>query len=81
MPHPRSASGSHRASPSSTRRAVIATLLSAPVVGVLARRAATRQALASAARPAALGPSTRHCALCGQGTHTMLDCPDSPRVV
>ena len=42
---------------------VIATLLSAPVVGVFARRAATRRALASAARPAALGPSTRHCAL------------------
>lgn len=65
----------------STRRTVVAALLAAPIVGSLARFAAARRAAIAASRPAADGRSGQRCALCGSEAHSMLGCPDTPKVV
>jgi len=63
-----------------TRRTVVGALLSMPVVAWFARRAGTRSS-AAMRRPASLGVSGGCCAVCGSDGHSMLSCPDSPRVV
>jgi hypothetical protein len=63
-----------------TRRTVVATLLSMPVVARFARRAAPSRDAASR-RPVSIGGSGTRCGVCGSDGHSMLSCPESPRVV
>jgi hypothetical protein len=64
-----------------TRRTVVGTLLSMPLVAWFARRAAPAGSDAARRRPASIGASSGRCAVCGGDGHSMLSCPDSPRVV
>ena len=63
-----------------TRRTVLGALLAMPAVAALARRASPRHG-ATASRPGSIGGSGACCAVCGSGAHSMLACPDSPKVV
>lgn len=63
-----------------TRRTVVGALLSMPVVAWFARHVGSR-ADAASQRPLSVGVSGGCCAVCGSGAHSMLSCPESPRVV
>lgn len=66
-----------------SRRRLLATFAALPVAGIAGVAAMRLGVHAAVLRPGGRGTSSRRCAQCGGGDHTMLDaaCPAAPQVV
>jgi len=65
----------------STRRVLLTTLATAPLMVLLARTAGALRRRARLMRPTADGSSTTRCAQCGDPGHGMLACPSNPKLI
>ena len=65
----------------STRRVLLTTLATAPVMVLFAHLAGALRRQARLVRPTAEGSSTTRCAQCGDPEHGMLACPFNPKLI